>query len=178
MVHSSRVIPLDGRGHVPEGVRQWMGDSRGRWEGDTLVVETLNFRHETSFRNGVTTADLTLIERFTRVSDDTLMVRRHGRGSEHLGSAVVVSDPDEGERDADVRVRLPRGKLRAGEYPRRRSGEGSRDGRGGRSVAEAVGRVRAPWRKPDAALVGSNTALVLRPTCHANGLGRPRRGRE
>ena len=73
MVHSSRVIPLDGRPHIEDGVRQWMGDSRGRWEGDTLVVETTNFLRETSFRGGVTTGDLHLVERFTRVSEGTLM---------------------------------------------------------------------------------------------------------
>ena len=100
MVHSSRVIPLDGRGHVPEGVRQWMGDSRGHWEGDTLVVETRNFRHETSFRNGVTTADLTLIERFTRVSDDTLMYD------------VTVEDPNTWDRPWSYRI-----PMRANEMP-------------------------------------------------------------
>ena len=50
-----------------------MGDSRGHWDGDTLVVETTNFLRETSFRGGITTPDLRLIERFTRASDDTLM---------------------------------------------------------------------------------------------------------
>jgi len=73
MVHSSRVVPLDGRPHLPKSMRQWMGDSRGHWEGDTLVVETSNFLRETSFRAGVTTADLLLVERFTRVTDGTLM---------------------------------------------------------------------------------------------------------
>lgn len=82
MVHSSRVIPLDGRPHVSPGIRQWMGDSRGRWEGDTLVVETTNFLRETSFRAGVTTADLHLTERFTRVSDTSLMYE------------VTVNDPN------------------------------------------------------------------------------------
>ncbi len=82
MVHSSRVIPLDGRPHIEDGVRQWMGDSRGRWEGDTLVVETTNFLRETSFRGGVTTADLNLVERFTRVSDGTLMYQ------------VTIDDPN------------------------------------------------------------------------------------
>ena len=43
MVHDARVVPLDGRGHLPDGVRQWMGDSRGHWDGDVLVVETINF---------------------------------------------------------------------------------------------------------------------------------------
>ena len=86
MVHSSRVIPLDGRPHLEDGVRQWMGDSRGRWEGDTLVVETTNFLRETSFRGGVTTAGLHLVERFTRVSEGTLMYQ------------VTVNDPNAWDR--------------------------------------------------------------------------------
>ncbi len=73
MVHSSRIVPLDGRGHVDAGIRQWMGDSRGYWDGDTLVVETVNFLRETSFRNGLSDANLRLTERFTRVSPTTLM---------------------------------------------------------------------------------------------------------
>ena len=73
MVHSSRVIPLDGRDHISDNVRQWMGDSRGHWEGNTLVVETTNFLRETSFRNGVTTSDLKLVEKFTRTDAGTLM---------------------------------------------------------------------------------------------------------
>ena len=73
MVHSSRVVPLDGRPHLPEHVRQWMGDSRGHWDGETLVVETTNFLRETSFRGGVTTPNLRLVERFTRASEGTLM---------------------------------------------------------------------------------------------------------
>ena len=86
MVHSSRVIPLDGRPHLDDGLRQWMGDSRGRWEGDTLVVETTNFLGETSFQGGVTTADLHLVERFTRVSEGTLMYQ------------VTVNDPNAWDR--------------------------------------------------------------------------------
>ena len=45
MIHESRIIPLDGRPHVPDGVRQWLGDSRGHWDGDTLVVETERFNY-------------------------------------------------------------------------------------------------------------------------------------
>ena len=69
MVHNARIIPLDGRPHVP--IRQWTGDSRGRWEGDTLVVETTNFLRETSFANS--SANLHLVERFTRLDADTLI---------------------------------------------------------------------------------------------------------
>ena len=70
MVHTTRVIPLDGTPHLPDDVQQWSGDSRGRWEGDTLVVETKNFAQKRSWRG--TTDGMTLVERFTRVDDGTL----------------------------------------------------------------------------------------------------------
>ncbi len=72
MVHSARVIPLDGRARLDRGIRQQMGDSRGRWEGDTLVVETTNFLRGTGFLGGLTDARLRLVERFTRMSPQTL----------------------------------------------------------------------------------------------------------
>jgi hypothetical protein len=74
MVNDARVIPLDGRDHLPGDIRLWRGDSRGRWEGDTLVVETQNFNRHTAFseRQG-STPDLQLVERFTRVDADTLL---------------------------------------------------------------------------------------------------------
>ena len=71
MVHDARVVPLDGRDHLDAGIRQWLGNSRGYWDGDTLVVETANFRDETNFR-GVT-RDLRLVERFTRAAANTLL---------------------------------------------------------------------------------------------------------
>ena len=71
MVHNARVVPLDGRAHVANGVRQWVGDSRGHWEGDTLVLETTNFLGETAFQNS--SATLKLTEKFTRVDKDTLL---------------------------------------------------------------------------------------------------------
>ena len=73
MVHNARVVPLDGRAHLPGSMRQWVGDSRGRWDGDTLVVETRNFLRETGFMRGGSSPRLTLVERFTRVADDTLL---------------------------------------------------------------------------------------------------------
>ena len=71
MNHNPRVIPLDGRPFT--GLRQWAGESRGRWEGETLVVETANFLRETSFMRGGATADLRLVERFTRESPGVLL---------------------------------------------------------------------------------------------------------
>ena len=71
MIHDMRVIPLDGRPHLPASIRQWMGDSRGRWEGDTLVVDTTNFSDKTNLRGS--DKDLHLIERFTRTSENTIM---------------------------------------------------------------------------------------------------------
>ena len=72
MNHNARVVPLDGRDHLSASIGQWVGDSRGRWEGDTLVVETTNFLRETNFMRGATTPNLTLVERLTRVDADTL----------------------------------------------------------------------------------------------------------
>jgi hypothetical protein len=69
--HDVRRIPLDGRPHVPAGVRQWLGDSRGRWESDALVVDTTNFTDKTKFRGA--DENLHLTERFTRTASDTLL---------------------------------------------------------------------------------------------------------
>jgi hypothetical protein len=69
MVHDARVVPMDGRPHL--GIRQWKGDSRGHWEGDTLVVDTTNFKRETSFPGSG--ASMRLTERFTRTAPDTLL---------------------------------------------------------------------------------------------------------
>ena len=76
MIHEVRVIPLDGRPHISPKIRSYMGDSRGRWDGDTLVVETTNTNGKVGLtRNGNTTPaseQLRLVERFTRVAEDTL----------------------------------------------------------------------------------------------------------
>jgi len=69
--HSTRVIPTDGRPHIPQNIRQYQGDSVGHWEGDTLVVDTTNFTNLTAFRGSG--EKLHLIERFTRTADDMLM---------------------------------------------------------------------------------------------------------
>jgi hypothetical protein len=69
-IHDVRIIPLDGSPHLPSNVRLWLGDSRGHWEGDTLVVDTTNFSKESGFRQS--NEHLHLVERFTRVSPTTL----------------------------------------------------------------------------------------------------------
>jgi hypothetical protein len=69
MVHETRIIPLDGRPHAPASIRQYMGNARGRWEGETLVVETTNFR--TGYR-GANPATLRLVERFTRIAPNII----------------------------------------------------------------------------------------------------------
>ncbi len=82
MIHDARIVPLDGRPHLDDGLRQWLGDSRGRWEGATLVVETTNFTSGRDMTRGVNiwryvdprgaVATSRLVERFTRVDDGTL----------------------------------------------------------------------------------------------------------
>jgi hypothetical protein len=70
MIHDARIVPIDGRPHLSGGIRQWLGDPRGRWEGDTLVVETVQFSDKASFRGS--RGALRLVERFKRLDEDTL----------------------------------------------------------------------------------------------------------
>ena len=83
MIHDVRIIPTDGRPHLPADVHQWLGDSRGHWEGNTLVVDTTNFTDKTAFRGSST--NLHVVERFTRTDADTVKyssrfrIRRPGR---------------------------------------------------------------------------------------------------
>ena len=70
MPHEARIIPLDGRPHLPKGIPQWTGDSRGHWEGKTLVVDTTNFSPKSNFMGS--RENLHLVERFTRIAPDAL----------------------------------------------------------------------------------------------------------
>src|SRR5688572_18721396 len=70
MVHDTRVIPVDNRPHISSKIRQYLGDARGRWEGNTLVVETTNFNDRVPYRNS--SEHLRIIERFTPIGPDTL----------------------------------------------------------------------------------------------------------
>ena len=85
MIHDTRVFYTDGRPHVSDGIRQYLGDSRARWEGDELVVETTNLTDRTSIGpngNGLRHSDrMTIAERFKRVADDVLQYQ------------ITVNDP-------------------------------------------------------------------------------------
>jgi hypothetical protein len=70
MVHTPRIVPLDGRPQLSDRLRQWSGEARGHWEGDTLVIETTNFKTERGWRGS--TGNMKLIERLTRLDPDTL----------------------------------------------------------------------------------------------------------
>jgi hypothetical protein len=80
LIHDTRVIPLDGRPHLGKTFELELGDARGRWDGDSLVVETTNFRDRSAYRNA-SGATLRLIERFTRTAPDK------------IEWAVTVDDP-------------------------------------------------------------------------------------
>jgi hypothetical protein len=74
MLYEPRIIPLDGRPHVGPAVRQWKGDSRGRWEGETLIVETTNFSDKVLIRGIAAdpSENVRVIERFRRLDADTI----------------------------------------------------------------------------------------------------------
>jgi len=102
MIHDARVIPLDGRPHVSPDVRQWLGDSRGHWDGNTLVVDTTNFNGENSFRGS--DANLHLTERFTRVSPNLIQYE------------FTVDDPTAFTRAWTARIPLNKTSDRVYEY--------------------------------------------------------------
>ena len=102
MMRETRVIPLDGRSHLPGDLRLWHGDSRGRWEGDTLVVETTNFSPKNDFRGAA--GGLRLVERFTRVDAGTIDHR------------VTITDPTTFTRSWTAAVPLRRTEAPMYEY--------------------------------------------------------------
>jgi hypothetical protein len=70
MIHDVRIIPTDGSPHLPSNVRLWLGDPRGHWEGNTLVVDSTNFTDKTNFRGSG--ENLHLVERFTRTGPESM----------------------------------------------------------------------------------------------------------
>jgi hypothetical protein len=102
MIHDARLIPLDGRPHVSPDIRQLLGDSRGHWDGNTLVVDTTNFNGENSFRGS--DANLHLTERFTRVSPNLIQYE------------FTVDDPTAFTRAWSARIPLNKTPDRVYEY--------------------------------------------------------------
>ena len=101
-IHDVRIIPTDGRPHLPQEVRQLLGDSRGHWDGNTLIVETTNFTDRTSFRGSGEHMHLT--ERFTRTGDDTMTYE------------FTVDDPETFARPWTARIPMTRAKGPLFEY--------------------------------------------------------------
>ena len=107
MVHETRVIPLDGRPHVGSGLRQLMGDSRGHWEGNTLVIETTNFTDRTGGHGGGVrhSEAMKMTERITRIDPQMIDFEIARRRPEDLRRAVdAPDDADQSARLRDVRV--------------------------------------------------------------------------
>ena len=120
IIHEARIIPLDGRAHVGGGIRQHMGDARGHWDGDALVVDTTNFTDAAAYR-GSSGSTLHVVERFTRPAAD------------RIAWTATIDDPATWTRPwtlgmtlsrgsaARARLRLPRGQLRPAQHPQRRA---------------------------------------------------------
>jgi hypothetical protein len=102
MIHDARVIPIDTRPHIPPQVRQWDGDSRGRWEGDTLVVDTTNYKPR-SFMS-MSSEKLHVIERLTR------------SGPDNLKYEITVDDPDTWTKPWSLVIPLKRSPVPVFEY--------------------------------------------------------------
>ena len=151
MMHDARIVPLDGRAALPETIQQRLGSSRGRWEGDTLVVETTNFRARGQvemarpFGGRMSTSTAHLTERFTRVGPTTLKyeVTVNDPGT-YTKPWTAVSYWKAEPKDQMLRVRLPRGKRGHGGHAQwlSRPGEGRRrSGEEGLPVSTAGRRV-------------------------------------
>ena len=177
MIHEARIIPLDGP-HLPDAIRQWNGDPRGRWEGDTLVVETTNYNDKGTIGTNIATA------RHPRPAADrgaapggalhAVRARHYRLRGDDRRPRLVHPHLDRGHAAQpgpdvpDLRVRLPRGELRPGEQPQR----GARGGRGRRQVGRARGyfpagcqagvpssqrlSVSARWSEPSAFMMNSS----------------------
>ena len=133
MVHETRVIPLDSRPHVGGAMRFELGDPRGHWEGDTLVVETTNFLQRSAYRNA-NASTLRLVERFKRTGPDT------------VEWAVTVDDPATWTRPWTFAMPLTRNEdeaVRSLRVPRRQSRHQEHPERGARGRARTAGQLVA-----------------------------------
>ncbi len=147
MVHETRIIPLDGRPQVGPSIRQYMGEPRGRWEGNTLVVETSRFKDDPVYR-GSNPATLTLVERFTAGGTGQDRVVGDRRRSILVDASMdVCHAADAKRRGGDLRVRLSRRQpCDAAPAQRRARGRGGRRHRRP-TMAWGIRRRRRPDRR-------------------------------
>jgi hypothetical protein len=138
MAHDARVIPLDGRPHVGKSIQQWNGDARGRWEGDTLVIETKNFSSQSEFGSG---SNLTLTERYSRVGPNT------------LNYEVTIKDPSTWSKPWTVMIPLQAKSEKIYEYACHEGNEGMFGILAGHRAEEAA--ESAPKVKPTTSGGGS-----------------------
>jgi hypothetical protein len=144
MIHSVRIVPLDRRPHVGANIRLWDGDSRGRWDGNTLVIDTTNYDGRGVIRNGEIqhipqSEALHVVERFTRVDDNTMQY------------AVTIEDPHTFSRPWTVALPLNRDqKYQIYEYACHEGNSGYMRGvlRAGR-VREKKAAGNAPANRPE-----------------------------
>ena len=146
MVHDVRIIPLDRRPHLNANIRQWLGDSRGHFEGNTLVIETTNFNDKVLERGAAWGfgGNIKMVERFTRDRRGSRRLSVHDRRPEDFYAAVDGQHADGRDQGTDLRLRLPRRQPRAARHPRRRPRRRAQ-GRGQEEQLTTSGRAeRAP----------------------------------
>ena len=108
MIHRARIIPVDGRAHLDDRIRQWEGDPRGRWEGNTLIVESTNFREVQSMRGATAsvrsrqTEQQRLVEKFTIVDENTLQYSIHVDDPETYNAPWTASFPLRRDNGYDI----------------------------------------------------------------------------
>ena len=127
MIHDARIFPIGAGPHVSRAIAQYHGDSRARWDGDTFVVETVNYTANAT-RLGATDKLRTDREVPSRRRRHARVLRHHRR-SDGMVAAVDADDSAQADGRAHVRIRLPRGELRDARHPERRSGPGTGGGR-------------------------------------------------
>jgi len=142
----NRIIPVDGSPHLPDDVRLWWGDARGRWDGSTLVVDTTNFSHQTNFRGS--REHLHLVERFTRVDANTLKYE------------VTMDDPTTWTRPWTVAISWPKDSDKANRIYEPTCHPGNYGLTGLLSGARASDRAFAEGRGPDPATLDSHTGVA------------------